>query len=84
MNQGYAEQFPNGMDESTQKLIADLEKPKTFNEELRSLINRRSRENISNTPDFILAEYLLTCLEAFESASNAREKWFGKSLRIGE
>lgn len=84
MNTGYAEQFPNGMDEFTQNLIADLEKPKTFKEELRSLINRHSLENTSNTPDFILADYMHACLEAFELASNAREQWFGKSLKIGE
>lgn len=46
-------------------------------------INRCSRENVSNTPDFILAEFLGATLIAFENASRAREKWYGKSLSIG-
>ncbi len=83
MNKGYAEQFPDGMDEFTQNMISELEKPKTFYEELRSLINRHSRENESNTPDFILAEYMQECLASFEKASRAREKWYGKELKIG-
>ena len=51
--------------------------------ELSQLLNRHSRENASNTPDFILTEYMLACLEAFEKASNHREAWYGKRLRIG-
>jgi hypothetical protein len=50
-------------------------------DELRELINRRSIESRSNTPDFILAEYMLTCLRAFEKASKDRELWYGKELR---
>lgn len=56
---------------------------KTFESELTDVINRYSKENGSNTPDFILAEYLTACLEAFNSCSKAREKWYGKELRIG-
>lgn len=48
-----------------------------FVKELEDLINRNSIENGSNTPDFILAEYLRACLIAFETASNNREKWYG-------
>lgn len=48
-----------------------------FQEALRATINRFSRENGSNTPDFILGAYLLQCLGAFEQASNARGKWYG-------
>jgi hypothetical protein len=46
--------------------------------ELRATLNRHSVENGSNTPDFILAQYLLGCLSAFETAVNAREKWYGR------
>lgn len=49
----------------------------TFARELEHLINRHSRENISNTPDFILAEYMLECLKLFET-SLAREKMVWK------
>lgn len=53
------------------------EKPfrQDFYKELEELINKHSVENVSNTPDFILAEYLKRCLEAFELASNHRVKW---------
>lgn len=53
-----------------------------FKKELENLINSHSRENESNTPDFILAEYMSDCLIAFEKTSNAREKWYGKKLSI--
>lgn len=59
-----------------------MEQPNTFKKELESLINRHGRENVSNTPDFILAQYLLDCLENFNRTSLAREKWYGKSLSI--
>ena len=45
--------------------------------ELTDLINRNSLENGSNTPDFILAEYMLNALFAFEAASNYRTTWYG-------
>lgn len=50
--------------------------------ELSSLINKHSIENGSNTPDFILAEYMGRALANFETASKAREEWYGKSLSI--
>ena len=50
----------------------------SFEEELRSLINRYSRENESNTPDFILAQYIEKSLLAFNQAVNSREKWYGR------
>lgn len=43
-----------------------------FRKELETLINRHSLENGSDTPDFILAQYLTDCLEAFDRASRAR------------
>lgn len=49
---------------------------------LESLINTHFRENGSNTPDFILAEYMAGCLDLFDVASRKREKWYGKSLSI--
>lgn len=46
--------------------------------ELSSWINRNSLENLSNTPDFILAEYLMQCLESFSKATLLREDWYGR------
>lgn len=58
-----------------------MEKTK-LEKELESLINSESRENDSNTPDFILAEFMMSCLDAFELANNKREVWFGVHLDI--
>ena len=41
-------------------------------------INCASAENGSDTPDFILAEYLIGCLAAYDRALVAREKWYGR------
>lgn len=51
---------------------------KNFQSELAELINKYSRENGSNTPDFILAQYLADCLNAFDAMVNAREGWYGR------
>lgn len=49
---------------------------KTFRDELKSLINRFSKENGSDTPDFILADYLLDCLHLFDGTVRRRETWY--------
>jgi hypothetical protein len=51
--------------------------------EIEQAINRACAENDSNTPDFILADYLMLCLDAFTTTSLAREHWFGYGLEIG-
>ena len=43
-----------------------------FRTELAEVINRHSREKSSNTPDYILANYLAGCLGAFDAAIEAR------------
>jgi hypothetical protein len=49
-----------------------------FMQELTKLINMYSLENMSNTPDFILANYIKGCLENFSETVTAREKWYGR------
>jgi uncharacterized protein YecE (DUF72 family) len=49
-----------------------------FEERLRAILNGMSMEQHSNTPDFILARYLLRCLEAFDCAVESREEWYGR------
>ena len=49
-----------------------------FRAELDALINKNSKENGSNTPDFILSNYLSACLDAFDAAVTHREKWYGR------
>ena len=54
-----------------------------FRKELERLINRESRESGSNTPDFILAEYLIDALAAFDRAVMRREQWYGRDPAYG-
>ena len=53
--------------------------PSEFERELESLINRTSQENASHTPDFILAEFLMNALSAFNAATRRREEWYGRT-----
>lgn len=50
----------------------------TLAEELRAVLNRHSSENNSNTPDWILADYLTACLDAFNEAVKKRASWYGR------
>jgi len=50
----------------------------SFEKKLCLLINQYSKENASNTPDFILAQYLSGCLDAFNIAIQQRENWYGR------
>lgn len=43
-----------------------------FVHELTQLINKHSLENNSNTPDYILADYLANCLENADKIINNR------------
>jgi hypothetical protein len=49
----------------------------TFEQELTTLINKHSLENQSNTPDYILAQYLQSCLNAYTNAVKTRDTWYG-------
>jgi len=49
-----------------------------FRQELTDLINKHSKENESDTPDFILAQYLIDCMRVFNSTMDSREKWYGR------
>jgi hypothetical protein len=46
---------------------------KNFIRELSGLINSQSLENCSNTQDFVLAEFLNDCMQAFNKAVNRRD-----------
>lgn len=41
-------------------------------------LNAVSAENGSDTPDFILAEYLVLCLRTFDLAVSMRDQWYGR------
>lgn len=49
-------------------------------EALTRLLNRYSEERTSNTPDFILAKFLINALDTFNIAVQEREKWYGRQV----
>lgn len=53
-------------------------------QELAELLNRHSRENKSNSPDFLLANFMLDCLQAGEELVRAREQWYGVKHEPGK
>lgn len=52
-----------------------------FRQAVEQAINQSSLENGSDTPDFILAEFLVGCLETYDKALVAREKWYGREIQ---
>lgn len=56
---------------------------RTLRNELAETLNRYSAENGSNTPDFILAEFLTDALRAFDRAVQHREAWYDRDPRVG-
>ena len=53
-----------------------------FKDKLKGLLNSVSLENGSDTPDFILAQYLCNCLKAFDFAVNRREDFYGRGKKV--
>jgi hypothetical protein len=51
--------------------------PRELRERIAHAINATSAENGSNTPDFILADYLADSLAAFDKAIKRRSEWYG-------
>lgn len=55
-------------------ITLSIKNKEPFETQLRHLINTHSLENGSDTPDYILAEYLLDSLDAFDNATKLRDK----------
>lgn len=53
-----------------------------FEKDLAALINRYSKENDSDTPDFILARYLNEVMKNFNAAVLDREQWYGRERHV--
>ena len=54
-----------------------VEEPVPFSKALAALINKYSIEAKSNTPDFILAQFLTETLDAYAKATYERDRWYG-------
>jgi hypothetical protein len=49
-----------------------------FEKELEHIINKYSKENGSNTPDFIIAKYIVGCLDAMNNCIRERDTWYNR------
>lgn len=78
-DRGYAAGFKNGSNDFLGKAKLGV-RCGQFIKDLRDIINKHCKENDSNTPDYILADYLEVCLTAFTIAVQQRESWFGRSF----
>ena len=52
------------------------ERRDVFIKDLEQLINKYSMENGSNTPDFLLADYLIGCLDNFNRTMMNRDSYY--------
>ena len=64
--------------------IAAAGQRRTLEEDLASVINRHSVENESDTPDFVLAEFLMGCLRAFNRGTQERERFYSRPCGSGK
>lgn len=51
--------------------------------DLAAVLNRHSVENLSNTPDHVLAAYLVSCLITWQISTELRDAWWGVNHQIG-
>ena len=68
------------MNDSPESYVSKT-KEESFVDKLKRLINSASMEGGSNTPDSVLAQYLESCLLAFDTAVQQRENWHGRDPR---
>lgn len=47
-----------------------------FRKDLTDLINRYSLEQLCNTPDFMLSDYLVSCFNNYCDIKNSTDNWF--------
>lgn len=54
----------------------DIEHNSVLRQDLITLINTHNLENKSNTPDWLIADYLLKCLKVFNITVDHREQFY--------
>jgi hypothetical protein len=74
---GAAGDFVNQAMERLGELIDLGPSHNTLERDLARVLNRHNQENRSNTPDHLLAGYLLRCLDAGNALVNRRSHWWG-------
>lgn len=66
--------------EVLEKLISEREQ---FRKELIKLINKYSLENDANTPDFIIADCMISSYLTMNEINFKRDEWYGVHLEPG-
>jgi hypothetical protein len=67
-------------DAAVTKWQDEIVRDKDFRNKVEEAINWCSMENGSDTPDFILADFLTDCLRVFGTATTRRERWYGREI----
>lgn len=67
---------PTGLPRTPGECVKGSNVASEFEKELSQLINRYSLENETNVPDFIVANYLIRCLEAFRHTVQWTHNWY--------
>ena len=65
-----------GLPNVGQEIIPESE----FEKELAALISKHYLQHGSNTPDFLLAKYLMGCLKTFNGVIRKRDQWYGDGI----
>lgn len=55
---------------------------KQLEKDIEVLMNQYNVDTMTDTPDFILASYLMTCLRNYMVTKTDTEEWFGKRITI--
>ncbi len=67
-----------------QSLQDDLTKTEAFKKDIAYVINKHSMECHSNTPDYVLADFLYRALIAFHKGTNNRTEFYNVEFPLGE
>lgn len=65
-------------------MLNDLARLDKFKEDITALINRDCIDDLLNTPDYILADYLVNHLLTMKLFIVDRELWYGVHLEPGQ
>lgn len=55
---------------------------KTFEEDLRHILNKWQWDTMTSTPDFLLASMVIGNLNNYNMCRSRRDSWFGQDLKI--
>lgn len=69
-------------EETSMSDVSEMGPTSSLESLLADALNRYSAENDSDTPDFILAQFLLGCLAAWNHSVKRREQWYGRNVKV--